>query len=275
MKFGIEAGTATFEAAVANGARGVPISAQDLVEKGAAAVMAPLRERGLEAAQIGAFGFNPLHPEASVAAAQTELLARAIELAPETGCRTIVLSCGNYRAAAYGAADKRNRTPEAIARYAEAVRPLLPAAEARGVALSVEAYAKGVVRNADAFLELARLAPSPSLRCNLDVTSLYGLDDLIDPMPLWRETCAKLAGRIGMVHIKEVAMAEGFHIHAGLAPLGAGPTDWKEALALIAVSVPADCWLLLEHLQSLKEAAASVAFVRNLAAEVGLALEWA
>jgi sugar phosphate isomerase/epimerase len=273
MKFGIEAGPLTLELACTHGARGVPIQAQELAEKGAEAVMAPLRERGLQAAQIGAFGFNPLHPDAAVVAAQTAILARAIELAPETGCRTIVLSCGSHRAAAYGAADKRNWTAEAVARYAEAVRPLLEAAEGRGVVLSVEAHIKGVVRNADSFLQLARLAPSPALRCNLDVTSLYGLDDLIDPMPLWRETCAKLNGRIGLVHVKEVAMAEGFHIHAGLAPLGSGPTDWKEALSLIAASAPADCWLLLEHLQNAEEAASSVALLRRMSALAGIALE--
>jgi sugar phosphate isomerase/epimerase len=273
MKLALEAGAPTMELAAKNRVRGVPISAQDLAAKGVEATLAPLRERGLEAAQIGAFGWNPLHPDPAVLATQTQIVTKAIELAPGTGCRVVVLSCGNHQASAFGAADRRNRSPEAIARYAAALRPLLERAEHAGVLLSIEAYIKGVVWSPEAYLQLEARAGSKALRCNLDVSSLYDLADLIDPAPRCREICSKLAGHVGLVHIKDAGLAEGFHIHAGLVPITSGPTDWKAVLAEVKRAAPSDGWLLLEHVQSAEEAASSLAHLRKLAAEVGLELD--
>jgi hypothetical protein len=106
----------------------------------------------------------------------------------------------------------------------------------------------------------------------VDVTSFYDYWDLWNSQDTVRQVCTKLAGLYGLVHIKEVALAEGFHIHAGLAPLGAGPTDWTAVLAQVAPHVPADSWVILEHVQTAEEARASVALLRDAAARAGATL---
>lgn len=60
MRLGVEVGKHTHDVAVGHGIRGVPISADQLVNAGVAETLAPLNERGLQVCQIGAFGFNPL-----------------------------------------------------------------------------------------------------------------------------------------------------------------------------------------------------------------------
>ena len=60
------------------------------------------------------------------------------------------------------------------------------------------------------------------------------------PPPLPRGWPAAIA----LVHIKELALADGFHIHIGLAALGQGPTSWAEVLRIVvAPHVPEDSWV--------------------------------
>jgi sugar phosphate isomerase/epimerase len=65
----------------------------------------------------------------------------------------------------------------------------------------------------------------------------------------------------GLIHVKEVGLAEGFHLHAGLVPLGDGPTDWAHFLRLALPHLPADSWLILEHVQA-ADAARSLSLLR-------------
>ena len=92
-------------------------------------------------------------------------------------------------------------------------------------------------------------------------------------MPLWRRSCMLLGPHSGLIHIKEVALLDGFHIHMGLAPLGTGPTNWAEALALMAPHLPDDSWAILEHVADPAEASQSLAHLRAAADQAGVALE--
>ena len=106
MRLGLEAGKDTLDLAVELGIRGVPISADALVKEGVEATLAPLRARGLEVCQIGAFGYNPLSSDTERQAAQTALLEQAIPLAPETGCTYITICGGNRHPSGFGAGDR-------------------------------------------------------------------------------------------------------------------------------------------------------------------------
>ena len=70
MRLGIDAGKHTQDVAVEHGIRGVPISADQLVNEGVEATLAPLNARGLQVCQIGAFGFNPLSTDSRSASAK-------------------------------------------------------------------------------------------------------------------------------------------------------------------------------------------------------------
>ncbi len=273
MRLGLEAGADTLELAVRHGVRGVPIDAAALSEHGVAEVLAPLRERGLEVCQIGAFGYNPLQ-ETAAQAEQQRMLERVIPLAADTGCPYIVVCGGNVHPSGFGAADPRNFTAAALEQVSRQLGPLVRLAERHGAKLSVEAYLKTAVGSPERFLELWRLVGSDALRVNIDVTSLYDVHDLLEgPGPKVAHVCRTLAGHYGLVHVKDVVLKEGFHVHIDLAPLGSSPTDWAEVLRLAEPQMNADSWLVLEHVASADEAAASLAYLRRAAERAGVTLE--
>jgi sugar phosphate isomerase/epimerase len=273
MRLGLEAGKDTLDLAVELGIRGVPVSAQALVEEGVDATLAPLRARGLEVCQIGATGYNPLSSDRERQAEQAALLQAMIPKAPETGCTYITICGGNRHPSGFGAGDAYNYSDAAVDEVAEALAPLLALAEQHGVKLTIEAYLKTAIYSAERFLALQARVGSDALRCNVDVSSLYDYWDLWDPRAKVEQTCTGLAGHYGLVHLKEVALKEGFHIQAGLVPLGQGPTDWAQVLRLMAPHLPDDSWVILEHVLSPEEARASVALLRSKAAQTGVTLE--
>jgi sugar phosphate isomerase/epimerase len=272
MRLGLEAGKHTLDLAVELGIAGVPISAGQLVDEGLEATLAPLRERGLKVCQIGAFGYNPLSTDRERQAQQAALLEQVIPIAVETGCPYVVINGGNYHPSGFGAGDARNFTDQALDKVAEALTPMLALAERHGAKLSIEPIIKSAVYSPESFLKLHERVASDALRVNVDPTSLYDYWDLWDSKETVRHVCTALAGHYGLGHVKEVALAEGLHIHAGLAPLGAGNTDWAEVLRLMAPHIPEDSWVILEHVATPEEAQNSLDILRAAAQEAGVLL---
>jgi sugar phosphate isomerase/epimerase len=277
MRLGLEAGKHTLDLAVELGIQGVPIGADALARDGVEATLAPLRERGLQVCQIGAFGYNPLSTDVERQAQQAALLERVIPLAPETGCPYVVINGGNYHPSGFAAGDARNFTDAALDEVAEALTPMLALADRYGARLSIEPINKSAIYSPDSFLKLhERVAraggAANALRINVDPTSLYGYWDLWDSTETVRHFCTVLAGHYGLGHVKEVALGEGFHIHAGLAPLGEGNTDWSLLLGLIAPHLPEDSWVILEHVATPEEARNSLGILKDAAARAGVSL---
>jgi hypothetical protein len=119
---------------------------------------------------------------------------------------------------------------------------------------------------------LRRRVASDALRCNIDVTSLYAYPEMWNPAPALTHICTALAGHYGLVHIKDLALKEGFHIHIESGPLGSTPTDWAQFLALIAPHTPQDSWVILEHVLSVEQARASLNVLRQAAQSARVAL---
>jgi sugar phosphate isomerase/epimerase len=201
------------------------------------------------------------------------MLEKLIPLAPEVGCNYIVICGGNYHPSGFGSGDARNFTEQALDEVAFALKPLLALAEQAGVFLSIEPYLKTAVYSPERFLALHALVGTDALRINIDPTSLYNYWDLWDADEKVTHVCTKLAGHYGLGHIKEVALAEGFHIHAGLAPLGQGVTDWAKVLELMEPNLPDDSWVVLEHIMSAEEARNSTDLIRKAAASVDVTLD--
>lgn len=272
LRLGLDAGGLTFTMAAEHGIKGVPISADQLVNEGVKAVLASLRSRGLEVCQIGAFGFNPLYTQVDPQDEQKALIAKAVSLAADTGCPYIVIHSGNYNPAVFQAADSRTFTPQALDHVARELESFIRLAEKHKAKLSIEPYLKTAVHSPESFLALHRRLASDALCCNIDVTSLYTYHEMWNPSPAVDHICSALAGHYGLVHIKDVILKEGFHIHIELGPLGSTPTDWAQFLRLAAPHIPADSWVILEHVQSMEEGRASMALLRRVARDAGVEL---
>ena len=230
MRLGLSAGPETLDLAVELGIRGVPINIDQIIDEGIDKTLAPLRERGLQVCQIGAFGYNPLSADREGQEKQTAMIEQLIPLAPEIGCNYITICGGNYHPSGFGAGDARNFTDQALDEVAEVLKPVLVLAEEFGVYLTIEPYLKTAIYSPERFLALH--------------------------------------ARVGTD-----ALAEGFHIHAGLVPLGEGVTDWAKVLKLMAPNLPDDSWVVLEHVETAEEARNSFEILQKAAAEVNVTLE--
>jgi len=273
MRLGLEAGGDTLEAAVELGVAGVPVNAADLVGKGVEATLAPLRERSLSVCQIGAFGVNPLSDDEAAQREARAMLREAIPLARESGCPYIVVCGGNHHPSGFGAWDPRNDTDEALERVASVLEPLLALAAEHGAKLSIEPYLKTAINSPERFAALhARLGGPAALVANVDVTSLYDFRDYAAPAARCRAVCEGFAGHYGLLHVKDIVLADGFHLDMKLGPLGSSPTDWAEVLAMSAPHLPEDSWLILEHVPDIEGARRDVARLRAFATDAGLPL---
>jgi sugar phosphate isomerase/epimerase len=273
MRLGLEAGEHTQTLALELGIKGVPIAAEQLVKEDVTATLASLKDKSLQVCQIGAFGYNPLSTDKEKQAQQTDIVRRAIPLAAETGCPYIVICGGNYHPSGFGAGDARNFTDAALDELAQALAPMLDLAEQHGAKLTIEPYLKTAIYSPERFLALYDRLQSDALRINIDVTSLYAYWDLWDSADTVEHVCTALAGHYGLGHLKEVALEEGFHIHAGLAPIGTGITDWAEVLRLMAPHIPNDSWVILEHVLSLEEGRQSYAYLQDAADRAKVTLQ--
>ena len=272
MRLGLEAGKETLDLAVELGVRGVPIAAAALVDDGVDATLAPLTQRGLAVCQIGAMGFNPLSDDTAAQQRQAETLRHAIALAGDAGCAYIAIGPGNHHRSGFLHYDDRNFQDAAITRMAEALKPMIELAEKHNVRLTIEPYLKGVINSPDRFKALHALVNSDALRANVDPSSLYDFWDAVAPAAMVQRVCTGLAGHVGLVHLKEIGIDEGLHIHMALTPIGQGRTDWAQLLKLVEPHVPDDSWVILEHALSADEARASVAIIRDAAQQAGVTL---
>jgi sugar phosphate isomerase/epimerase len=272
MRLGLECGSHTLDMAVELGIRGVPIDAQALVDQGVEATLKSLQERGLVVCQIGAFGFNVLSTDRARQASQHTLVEHAIPLAADTGCPYIVICGGNYHPTGFLGTDVRNFSQTAIDEIARGLTPLLKLAERHHVKLSIEPYLKTAINSPEAFLQLCEKVDSEALKVNIDVTSFYRYDDMLDPNQTIRNVCNRLSAHYGLAHIKELALADDFHIHIGLAPFGSGITPWGEVLRSIEPHLPDDSWLILEHVATPDEARNGARLLREIAAQARVLL---
>lgn len=269
MRLALEAGSATLELATKHRLAGVAIDAASLED---GVTVNQLTESGLAAAQIGVPMFNPLNDDAAALDTETRRLGRAIERCGEVHARHIMIGPGNHHSSGFAHWDPRNDSEESLDQYARALEPFRADAERREVNICVEPYLKGVINSPERFRDLKRRLPSAALRCNIDPTSLYQFRDAMDSRDVITRVTRKLADYVGRIHVKEVALAPGFHIHLGLVPLGEGCTDWAELLRMLGDAVPCETWVLLEHIADADECERSMAILRSAAAEANVTL---
>ena len=265
MKIALEAGAHTLELAEELGCAGVPIDGGQLVNDGVDATLAPLRDRGLAVAQIGCFMFNPLSTDTGMQQEQEQLLTDAIDRAADTGCHTVVIGPGNYDPSHFGDVDARNFEDDALDLMAAALKPRLEQAAGVGACLSIEPYLKGCINGPERFKALHERCGSPDhLRANIDPSSLYDFHDALFPAAKVAAVCDGFAGHVGVVHIKEVGLDPGFHLHMGLKPVGQGHTDWGDFIDRITPHTAPDTWCILEHIATPEEARATYAALAPL-----------
>ena len=270
MKLGLSAGPESIALALELGASGVPLQVNALAAKRPKNAVAPMAEAGLEVCQISAFAFNPLSPEKDGQEQQRRMLEQAIPLAPETGCRVVVINGGNYHPSGFRKGHRDNFTDAALDEVARRLEPTVAIAETHGVLLTVEPFVQCAVNTPERFLALKKRVASDALMVNLDICNFFTYEDMWRATDAVTRTCRLLAGHYPLVHVKDLAVTEGVHIHIDETPLGRGALDWETAMRLIERDLPEDGYFLYEHVKTPRDARAGVAMLRELARKTGI-----
>jgi sugar phosphate isomerase/epimerase len=268
LNLGLELGGPTRDVASELGVRGVPVDGGELRNNGVKATLDALAAKNLVPCQVGAFGFNALN----VGETEKANLEATLPLAVEAGCPYVVINPASYHPNVFTMVDPRSWTEEALDEMARALESPLKVAEKCGAKISIEAINKACIHSPERFLKLKAKVGSDALRCNIDPTSLYGYWELIDSKAFITHLCTSLAGHYGIVHIKETALKDGYHIHSEMVPVGEGYTDWALFLGLVSQHIPADSWVLIEHCATPDEARNSVKLIKEAAQKAGVTL---
>ncbi len=160
-------------------------------------------------------------PEADGRTARAALLSRSVEIATALGAKVVTAFGG--RVDGTGGASRE----EALQRVADAIAPVIAAADAVGVAIAIEPEPAHVVETMADFDALrARLGPGGGrLRMTLDLGHVLVSEPATStPGAVVRERAAL----IRHVHIEDARRAE--HVHL---PFGEGELDLPEALAAL------------------------------------------
>ncbi|OPZ21347.1 MAG: Xylose isomerase-like TIM barrel [candidate division BRC1 bacterium ADurb.BinA364] len=270
MKLGMSCGTDSIRIAAENGARGAPLAINVLAQKGPKEAVAPLAAAGLEVCQIMAFAFNALSADTARQAEQRALVEKAIPMAPDTGCRVIVVNGGNYDPSGFLRGHRDNFTAAALDEAARGLEPICRLAEKHGAQIAIEPFIQCVVNTPERYLRIKEKIASPALTVNLDLCNFFTFDDMWRPSEASARICAALAGHYSLVHCKDLAVSKGVHIHIDETPLGTGVADWTTALQFIARDLPADGWFIYEHIKAPEHAPAGMRYLLEAAAKAGV-----
>lgn len=273
MRLGLAVGPHSIDVAVEEGVKGVPVNLPRLAEESVGTVLAPLQDKGLAVCQISAFMFNPLSPDEAKREQARAWMEAAIPKAADTGCPHILICGGNYDPSNFMKGHAGNFTDEALDAAATGLEPLVKLAERHGAKIQVEPYIHTVVNTPERFLQLKEKIGAEALTVTLDVCNFYEYRDMYRPTEYARRVCEALAGHFGTVHAKDMKLEPGFHIHINECPLGEGVTDWATALGIIAETMPADGWVVLEHAKTPEDTRTGLRNLRAAAERAGVVLE--
>ncbi|MBK1875515.1 sugar phosphate isomerase/epimerase family protein [Pelagicoccus mobilis] len=264
IRFAVEAGEHTESLAAEFNIPGIPVNLPAVLND-VDSLAAGLQAKGLQACQIGAFGFNALSPDRSAREEMKQKIMTAMPLAAKLGCKHFAFAAGNANPNMFGETDPFNFTDEALDQAAEELKPLANVAEEHDVYLSIEPYIKTVVHSPEAFLKLKERVDSDRLRITLDVTSFYDFRDMVDPRNTILNACSTLKGHYDLVHLKELAIVPGFHIHSELVAHDAGNTPWDLVLEQCCDQLGSDSWVVIEHIPNLEDGKRSIPQILSLA----------
>ncbi len=201
-----------------------------------AAIGRELADLDLRAVALGGYA-NPLHPDRDERATGLAALREAIERAPAFGAATVVTWSGTRNPAMF---DDHPENGSAAA-WDDLVAHLREAggwAEKAGVTLALEPFHNHVASTPERLRDLLEEAASPAVGAVMDPPNFLkadAIEEVNDRMPAMFAT---LAGRIAIVHAKDIARpgaGETTFLNSGvrLPPPGTGIMDYALYAQLI------------------------------------------
>ncbi|MBC7289349.1 MAG: sugar phosphate isomerase/epimerase [Armatimonadetes bacterium] len=241
-----------------------PSAPDDLVKEYEAAA----QRAGIVIAEVGAWS-NPLAHDESERKAALDKCKSCLYLADRIGARCCVNVAGSL-GPRWDGPDPRDLTDEAFDAIVLSVREIIDAVQPTRTFYTLETMPWMYPDSADSYLRLIAAIDRPAFGVHFDPVNLIcSPQRYYDNGALIADFVHKLGPRIKSCHAKDVIMSTDFICHISETRPGLGNLDYRAFLREISrLSEPVP--IMLEHLATAEEYAAAAAYIRSVAAEIGV-----
>jgi sugar phosphate isomerase/epimerase len=221
-------------------------------------------------AEVGAWS-NPMSPDAEEARAALETCKSQLAFAEAIGARCCVNISGS-RGSPWDGPHPDNLTPETFDMVVASVRTVIDAVQPQRTTYVLEPMPWMYPDTVDSYLALLEAVDREAFAVHIDMVNVinspqayFGNGDLI------REWFAKLGPHIRSCHAKDTRLSTQLTTHLDEVRPGLGYLDYR-TLLIEGDKLDPDTPLMIEHLQTEDAYRQAAAYIRTVAAEVGVAL---
>ena len=230
-----------------------------------------LADHGLRMYQ--AIGYRPplIHPDEAVRSQAVKVLAAAVRLTKELGCRGTHTGPGSLNPRGAWFPHPYNWTQQARDQLIKSLREVAPVAEDCGVFVGMEGHVLVTLDSAATMAEVLRAVDSPMVRCDLDPVNWITRETVYDTGAAIAHMADTLGDLVIGGHAKDVIVEDRLVLHISEVPAGAGLLDWDVFLPRIEGLDP-EFPLLVEHCTS-DDLPGISTFLHHKARELGIAIK--
>jgi len=221
-------------------------------------------------AEVGAWS-NPLSPDPDERARALEQCKTQLALAERVGASCCVNISGS-RGQPWDGPHPDNLTPETFDMVVASVREIIDAVKPDTATYALEPMPWMYPHTSDNYLALLEAVDRPAFAVHIDMVNVINSPEkYFANGELIREWFGKLGPRIVSCHAKDTLISTQLTTHLSEVRAGLGHLDYATLLREINKLGP-DIPLIIEHLATQEEYALSAAYIRSVAAEVGVPL---
>jgi sugar phosphate isomerase/epimerase len=227
-------------------------------------------EADIVIAEVGAWS-NPLSPDEAERAAALTHCKRQLALADTIGARCCVNIAGS-RGAQWDGPHPDNLTDATFDLIVKTVQEIIDTVQPDRACYALETMPWMYPDSPDSYLRLIAAIDRPQLGVHLDPVNMVSSPQrFFSNADFLRECFAKLGPHIKTCHGKDIILGGRLTTHLDEVRPGLGGLDYHTFLTELG-KLPADTPLMLEHLPSEKEYGLAARHIRQVAAELGIAL---
>ena len=228
------------------------------------------QQAGIVIAETGAWS-NPLSPDETVRAEALRKCQTMLSLADEIGARCCVNIAGS-RGLKWDGPHPADLTPETFDMIVATTRAIIDAVQPRRAFYTLEPMPWMYPDSVESYLELIRAIDRPRFGVHFDPVNLINCPQrYFTNAAFMRDLMARLGPQIRSVHLKDIRLSDQLTVHLDEVRPGLGELDYQVLLTGLNQLSP-DLPVMLEHLPHQGEYDLATAYVREQAAQAGVAL---
>lgn len=215
-------------------------------------------------AEVGAWGNNPISPDAQVRRAGIEGCCRRLELADRIGARCCVNVSGS-RGERWAGPAEDNLSEGTFALIVDSVCEIIDSVKPSRTFYSLETMPWLIPHSPQVYADLVRAVDRERFAVHLDPVNLVNCPERYYDTGAMLQECFDLLGpRIVSCHAKDIILHDELTLHMSECRPGLGSLDWRVFVRELGKLGP-DTPLMIEHLSDAAEYRAAAAHIRNVA----------